>query len=146
MEQSKFSFELTPTTPNSELGFEVWINDQCVFDTDHVAEFMVITGDLPSDDIEAEHSLKLVLKNKQLEHTQLSDTGEIVSDSCLTISRLQFDGIELTFDILQTAQYHHNYNGTSNSTEERFFGIMGCNGTVTLKFTTPVYLWMLENM
>jgi hypothetical protein len=23
---------------------------------------------------------------------------------------------------------------------------MGCNGTVSLKFTAPAYLWLLENM
>jgi hypothetical protein len=23
---------------------------------------------------------------------------------------------------------------------------MGCNGTVSLKFTTPIYMWLLETM
>jgi len=146
MEQSTFSFELTPTNSTAELGFEVWINDQCVVSLDHVSECCTINGDLPDDSAEAEHTLKLILKNKQPGHTQVSDTGEILHDSCLIISQLKFDGIELGFNILQTAVYQHNVNDTSELTDHQFFGTLGCNGTVTLNFSTPIYIWMLENM
>jgi hypothetical protein len=146
MKQPKFSFELTPTNPDAELGFEVWINDQCVFNTEHVQEFCTVTGMLPDDNNDAEHTLKLVLKNKQTEHTQISETGEILNDSCLTISQLKFDDIELNFNLWKTAVYQHNVNGTSELTDHKFFGTMGCNGTVELKFSTPIYLWLLENM
>jgi hypothetical protein len=146
MEQSTFSFELTSTNPDAELGFECWVNDQCVFDTDHVAESTMVHGNLPNNSIETEHCLKLVLKNKQPQHTQVSNTGEILTDSCLTISQLKFDEIALGFDILQNAVYRHNFNNTTQSTEHKFFGTLGCNGIVELKFSTPVYLWLLENM
>jgi hypothetical protein len=146
MKHSKFSFELTPTNPTAELGFEVWISDQCVFDSDCVTSTVTVTGNLPSDDVEAEHTLKLVLKNKLPEHTQLSELGEILQDSCLTVSNLLFDDIELEQIVNNLSVYQHDFNGTQNITTQQFFGTMGCNGTVELKFSTPIYIWMLENM
>lgn len=146
MEQSTFSFDLTPTNPAVKLGFEAWVNDQCVFDSDCVSDTVTVTGNLPSDDVEAEHVLKLVLKNKQPDHTQLSELGEILQDSCLTISNLLFDDIELEQIINNLSVYQHDFNGTQALTTDKFFGTMGCNGTVELKFSTPIYLWLLENM
>jgi hypothetical protein len=146
MEHSKFSFELTPTNPAVELGFEAWINDQCVFDSDCVSNTVTVTGNLPSDNVEAEHVLKLVLKNKKSSHTQVSDTGEILQDSCLTVSNLSFDGIELGQIFNNLSVYQHDFNGSQALTTDKFFGTMGCNGTVELKFSTPLYIWILENM
>jgi hypothetical protein len=146
MEQSKLSFKLNPTNPEAKLGFETWINDHCVFDISHVDQPMLVNVNLPDDDVEAEHVLKLVLKHKQAEHTTISESGEILNDSCLKISGLKFDEIELGFNILQKAVYCHNFNGTSKTIEHKFFDTMGCNGTVELKFTTPIYLWLLEHM
>ena len=146
MEQSKFSFELTPTNPAAELGFEAWINDQCVFNTDHVTESIVVTGILPDDNVETDHTLKIVLKNKLPEHTTISESGEILHDVCLEIAKLTFDDIELGQLVNELTVYKHDFNGTQQLSEHKFFGTMGCNGTVTLKFSTPIYLWMLENM
>lgn len=146
MQQSTFSFDLTPTNPAIKLGFEAWINNQCVFDSACVSSTVTVTGNLPIDSVEADHALKLVLKNKLPEHTQISVTGEILNDACLTVSNLSFDGIELGQLVNKLAVYHHNFNGTQPATKQHFFGTMGCNGTVELKFRTPNYLWLLENM
>lgn len=146
MEQTKFSFELNTTDPVAKLGFEAWINEQCVFDTEHVAESLTITGNLPNNDVEKEHTLKLVLKNKQFEHTKISESGEILHDACLTISQLKFDDIPLGILVDELSVYHHDFNGTQPALQDQFFGAMGCNGTVELKFTTPLYLWLLEKM
>jgi hypothetical protein len=42
--------------------------------------------------------------------------------------------------------YEHDYNGTGTLTQEKFYGQMGCNGTVSLAFCTPIYMWLLEHM
>ena len=146
MDQLKFSFNVVPTNPVVNLGFETWINDQCVFDTDHVFEPITVTGFLPDNSVETEHTLKLVLKNKQSHHTQISESGEILNDACLEISALEFDKIDLGPIINELTVYEHDFNGTKESIKDKFFGIMGCNGTVELKFFTPVYLWLLKNM
>lgn len=146
MENSTFSFRLTPSDPAVELGFEVWVNDQCIFNTEHVAQSCLILGVMPNDDIEAEHVLKLVLKNKQPEHTKISPSGEIVSDAVLEITDVKFDDVELGQIVHNLTVYQHNFNGTQPTTQQKFYGVMGCNGTAELKFTTPIYLWLLENM
>ena len=146
MQQSTFRFKLTPTNPAVALGFECWINDRCVFDTDHVADSVIVSDDLPDDDVETDHTLKIVLKNKLSEHTAISESGEILHDACLNISGLTFNDIELGQLVNQLAVYEHDFNGASDKTSEKFFGTLGCNGTVELKFTTPIYLWLLENM
>jgi hypothetical protein len=87
-----------------------------------------------------------LLKNKQPEHTQLSGLGEILQDSCLIISNLKFDGIELGQIVNDLSVYQHDFNGTQALTTDKFFGTMGCNGTVELKFSTPIYIWLLEHM
>jgi hypothetical protein len=146
MEQSKFSFQLTPTNPTAGLGFEVWLNDQCVFDTDHVAQSLTITGDLPNDSVETEHTLKMVLKHKQAEHTKINDTGDITQDACLEIFNWTFNGVELGPLVSHLTVYEHDFNSNSEKIKDKFFGTMGCNGTVELKFSTPIYLWLLGHM
>lgn len=146
MEQSKFSFEVIPSNPQAQLGFEAWINDQCVFNTDHVDNLVLIEGLIPPDDVEAEHTLRLVLKGKRPEHTQIDNAGNITTDAVIKIVNMTFDEINLEQLVNQSAVYHHDFNGTQTPVTESFFGTLGCNGSAELKFTTPIYLWLLENM
>jgi hypothetical protein len=69
-----------------------------------------------------------------------------VSDATLAISNLAFDEIKLGHMVTKLATYDHDFNGTKAPVQDRFYGEMGCNGTVSLGFTTPIYLWLLENM
>jgi len=62
------------------------------------------------------------------------------------VTEITFDEIDCTQIVHDHAVYRHNLNGTGPEIDDQFFGDMGCNGTVELKFTTPVYLWLLENM
>jgi hypothetical protein len=48
--------------------------------------------------------------------------------------------------LLNKAVYTHDFNGSQPPVDDKFFGDLGCNGTVSLKFTAPTYLWLLENM
>jgi hypothetical protein len=144
MEKTKLTFEVIPTTPDAMLGFEAWLDDQLMFDTDHLDNTQQIV--IPLDDTDGEHELKLVLKNKNSEHTRLNSAGEIESDAVLEIRNLAFDNIVLGNIVAEQAVYIHNFNGTAGQSRDQFFGTMGCNGTVTLKFTTPMYIWLLEHM
>jgi hypothetical protein len=47
---------------------------------------------------------------------------------------------------LDKCVYTHNFNGTRPEITDTFFGIAGCNGTISFSFSTPIYLWLLENM
>lgn len=146
MEYSKFNFVLTPSNPAAKLGFQTWIDDQCIFQIDHVDRIIEISGDLPSDDVAAEHTLKFLLHGKTVRHTQLDQSGAIIQDAVLIISNLSFNSIALGNLTNRLCKYTHNFNGTSDTVIEPFHGTLGCNGTAELKFQTPIYPWFLQNM
>ena len=123
---------------------EIWIDSQKLFDQDHVQEHYRISTDLSDDD--GEHELRLVLKNKLSKHTQVNADNTIISDARISVSHIEFDGIALDQLVPDLTEYQHNFNGTGEPIIDKFYGELGCNGTVTLKFATPIYLWLLEHM
>jgi len=145
METAQISFELSTSDAAVPLAFEAWINDQCIFKTDHVTETVQVSYDLPEED-DAQHSLRLVMSGKTQEHTVVDEQGNITQDTRLCVANVCFDEIELGQVFLDRAVYTHNFNGTGESVDDQFFGEMGCNGTVELKFSSPIYIWLLENM
>jgi hypothetical protein len=138
----KIKCNLGTTNPAAGLAMQVWIDSEKIFDQP-VVETTPIEFDLTED--EANHSLRFVMSNKMSGHTQIDSNGNIVADSRLTVSDLEFDEIPLGQIVIDKAVYTHNFNGTAEETQSTFYGEIGCNGTVELKFTTPVYLWLLEN-
>jgi len=126
------------------LGFEAWIDDSKFYDTDHVTESQTICMTLA--DTDAEHELRLIMKNKTMNHTKLDADGNMVSDARLIVSDVTFDEIKLGHMLTELATYTHDFNGNGSATQDKFYGELGCNGTVSLKFSTPVYLWLLEHM
>ena len=139
------TFNLSTTDAMAELGFEAWIDQRKFLDLDHVKEPQPVTVELDDQD-DAEHELRLVLKNKTAEHTQVDEQGNIITDARLLITDVAFDEIRLGHMFFEQAVYTHDFNGTGKATEDKFYGELGCNGTVSLKFATPMYLWLLEHM
>ena len=139
------TFNLATTDATAELGFEAWIDDRKFLDVDHVKETQPVTVELEDQD-GAEHELRLVLKNKTGAHTQVDEHGNIVTDARLLITDVAFDEIRLGHMFVEQAVYTHDFNGTGKATVDKFYGELGCNGTVSLKFSTPMYLWLLEHM
>ena len=144
MSNVKFSCVIAPSTTDITLGCEIWLDDHCVFDQEHVSEPVPVSYEFSDND--GEHTLSIKLKNKLPEHTQVDEAENILSDALLSVTEISFDEIDWTQIVQELAVYRHNLNGTGPEIEDRFFGDMGCNGTVELKFTTPVYLWLLESM
>ena len=142
---TQITFNLDSSDYNAGLGFDVLLNDNIVFTTEHVTELTTITIDV-NDDVDAEHELKFVLKNKTQDHTKVDEQGNILSDAMLSISNIAFDEVKLGHMFIEQTVYHHDMNGSQDLFEDEFYGSMGCNGYVSLKFATPIYLWLLENM
>lgn len=140
----QISCRIGTTDALAKLGLEIRMDNQVVFDTDHVAESHTFTYSMPDD--EADHCLEFVMKNKTAEHTRVDAEGSIINDACLTVTDVTFDDIELKQIFIDQAVYHHDFNGTQTPVEDKFYGTMGCNGSVKLNFSTPMYLWLLENM
>lgn len=99
-----------------------------------------------NDDDETEHVLVFEMSGKTSDHTKVDASGAITQDVTISIEDVSFDGIKLGHLLCEQAVYEHDFNGAGVSTQDKFYGTMGCNGTVTLKFTTPIYLWLLEHM
>ena len=145
MSTSTFSCDIGTTDPTVPLGIEIWFDDQCFFDQVHVQESHTIKYEFNDDD-DAEHTLRFVLKNKLSTHTIIDSDEKIISDAVLTINNISFEDIACQYLTTKLAEYQHNFNGTGAETQQKFYGSMGCNGTVTLKFSTPIYIWLLENL
>lgn len=141
METIEFSCAIHGHAP---LGMEIWLDDQKVFDQDHTDATHQINHTISDDN--GDHELRFVLKNKLPEHTQVDAEGNIISDFTVSIADIKFDGIDCNYLATALAEYQHDFNGTGPTTTQRFYGEMGCNGTVSLKFSTPIYIWLLENM
>lgn len=137
------TLSFTAQSRGQVLGLRVLVDDVVVTDTMVSQEPLVITHNF--DDGEQEHTLNIELLGKTRHHTRVDADGNIVEDSVLEIRDLSLDGIALGQILYNKAEYHHNFNGTSEPVVEGFYGVMGCNGQVVLKFTSPVYLWLLEN-
>ena len=138
------SFNLNTSDDQAELGFEAWVDDEKFVDIAHVQCQQQIKIDM--SDVDGDHQLRLILKNKKQTHTKIDEQGNILSDATLTISDLAFDEIKLGHMVTKLATYDHNFNDTKELVQDQFYGEMGCNGVVGLRFTTPIYLWLLENM
>ena len=145
MTVSKLRFNIVPSNPEMPVGVEVWIGSQCILDQAQCTESHLVNHDF-DDTVEQQHVVKIVLKNKTAEHTCVDDQGTIVSDSVLEIKNFTIDDIDIDQLVREQAVYCHDFNGTGINTTNPFYNNVGCNGTVTLEFSTPAYLWLLENM
>ena len=141
----KFQCDLNTTDPLVPLVFEILLNDKSVFKLDQVTDSCQVSIDI-DDEEGATQQLKFVMSGKTTEHTKVDDQGNITEDAMLTIGDVLFDDIDINQLLTEQAEYTHDFNGTQTPIKDNFYGNMGCNGTITFKFTTPFYLWLLENM
>ena len=144
MDKVKLVFDIAPTSPTCPFHVEVWLDQSKLLSVDHVTAVVHFEHELDDDD--SEHELKLVLQGKLPEHTKIDEQGNIISDATLQISNVTIDELEVEQLFLEKCVYTHNFNNTQPEIPDTFHGIAGCNGTISFKFTTPIYLWLLEYM
>jgi hypothetical protein len=143
-DQVQLACTISSLDPTAAVGLEIWIDDTQIYNTEHVSESVNFTHEFA--DTDGKHQLRFVMKNKTHDHTKIDEAGNILKDCRICIDKLSFDEIDLQQIFIEQTVYEHNFNGTADTIQDQFFGEMGCNGTLTLEFTTPVYLWLLENM
>lgn len=98
------------------------------------------------DDQDADHCIDIELSGKLPEHTKVNDVGEIQQDLLVEINDICLDDINIDQLVYTLAEYHHDFNGSQSAIVDKFYGKMGCNGRLRLAFSSPVYIWLLENM
>jgi hypothetical protein len=145
LETVQISFDVETSDAECPLGIQIWLNDLLLADHPHVKEKIAFAHDM-SDDDDSKCQLRIVMYGKTADHTQVDDQGNIVKDATLQISAVTIDGIDVNQLFLDRCVYTHDFNGTQPKIEDTFHGMAGCNGTIVFEFTTPIYLWLLENM
>ena len=145
MNSLPIEFDISTTDAAAKLGVEVWLNDVCVYQTDHVTETYHFRHDV-DDAVEMDQRLKIIMTGKTSDHTQLDHDGNIVKDAMLGIHTITMDDINIDYLFYKITTYQHDFNGTGSKLTDKFFGCIGCNGVVTFEFATPSYIWLLEHM
>lgn len=144
MDPINIKLQVVNSSPAIPLHLEILLDDQVLM-SQTIAEPATI--DCPGIELSDDtHQLKFVMTGKTSEHTVLDANGNIVSDAVLEFSAVEFDDINVDALLQKLAQYTHDFNGSGNTVTEPFYHAMGCNGSVSLEFASPIYLWMLEHM
>jgi len=138
------AFDVATSNPDTKLGICIRLDGAVVHENSHVSETYTVQHSMNDDD--GEHLLSIELFGKLPEHTVVNDAGEIITDSVINVSNILFDDIDCSKIVTDYAVYKHDFNGSGSTIEDKFFSDIGCNGIVELKFTTPIYLWLLEHM
>ena len=118
----------------------------------HAVEYFEFDAEI----IEGAHSLDIAFLNKKVQDTRLDTDGNIVEDLLLNIDSIEIDDIDIgnlkwTASVY-TPLYPESYkqhvlsSGQQISNEVKNCVNLGWNGTWSLPFTSPVYIWLLENI
>ena len=143
MDKITIAFDIAPTSRVCPFRVEVWLDHLELLLVDRVTDSVHFKHEL---DNSGEHELRIVLQGKLPEHTKIDEQGNIISDATLQISNVTIDDLDVNTVFQSNSVYTHDFNGTQPEIKDTFHGIAGCNGTISFEFSTPVYLWLLENM
>jgi hypothetical protein len=150
VEQLTFKIGLSGTFYNKRPEYSVSIND---------TEYKVGTVDTDSDEIfyveftadcqeNTTNKLKVRLLNKSSSDT-VTDNGQIINDMLLNIKSIEIDDIDLGTLLWTHSSFKTDKPQKFNEeivTELKNCINLGWNGTYELEFTTPFYIWLLENI
>lgn len=130
----------------TDIMLEVYINDTNIFQTTAQQKIQTIAYDISDEPWTQE--LKLVMSGKNSKHTKVDNEGKIISDIFFTINRLEFEELDMKelFCLGRRSRHRHSFNSTQPEFDDEFYGEIGCNGTVFMPFSTPIYLWLLDNI
>jgi hypothetical protein len=144
MNKVTFSCVVNTNIPVNPITLQILLDDAAMFNKPITAEETV---SFEFDEGDGEHTLRFLISDKNDTHVLRDNNGNVLDSTELSITDIKFDEIDITNIIMVSPlEYRHNYNGNGEETVDKFYDIAGCNGEITLNFTTPIYLWMLENM
>jgi len=152
-----FKIGLSSSSDTKKPEFNISINNKVFVDSklknnkDEIEYF-----EFDAEVEEGECFVCVELKNKKLHDTTLDSDGNIVDDLILNIDSIEVDEIDL--DVLKWThsiyepKYPKHYiikaqsQGTTLEKTLKNCINLGWNGTWKLPFTSPFYVWLLENI
>ena len=130
METVAIQFDFVSHDVESGLSVDVDFNGEHIQTLDRSQTVRLAVDCKPGEQV-----LQFTLKNKTPAHTVLNNNNEIIRDACVGIENFELDHVALEHTFFEQCRYHHDFNGSQNAIVDDFFGTMGCNGTVSLRFT-----------
>ena len=122
-------------------GARVYINNTLIYENlVHDSVEVSWSGELE----EGNHTISIEMYNKHDGDTVTDDEENIINDVVLNINDIEIDEISLD-NLLWTESV---YTPTDLNSPESLTECvnLGWNGTWKLGFSTPIYLWFLENL
>ncbi len=144
METVNLSFDIETSDAGCPISVEILLNGIVLLQNQHVQQKIEFSHDFNDDD--GDHELQIVITGKTTDHTVIDEHGNITKDAVLQISNAVLDEVVLHHLFFDHCVYTHDFNSTQPEIKDIFLGLAGCNGTISFKFSTPIYLWLLENM
>ena len=102
-----------------------------------------------------DHTLTISRSGKVKGQTVVNENGNVLKDQLLKIKRIEIDEVELgslVYSGIYTPEYPEPWASQQREAgtelKESFKNVttMGHNGTWQFKFTSPFYMWLLENL
>ena len=148
MNEEKLSFVVTlsGTFWDRRPQFSIWLDDHQVVNSE-ISSLAQQEFKFERTIAEGNHTLKIRLENKTNNDTRVVN-GEVVQDMLLNIDDIIIDDISLG-NLLWSAEYildhPQQYKGQTITKLDNCVNL-GWNGTYVLKFTSPFYIWLLEQL
>ena len=156
-EKLKFKIELYSTMWDQPPHAEILINDRShykgdILGTDKEPILVEFEQELEEG---KEYKLHINRSGKIRNQTVLDGNGNIIKDQLLHIKSIEIDEIDigaLVYEGVYTPVYPEPWatqqRESGNELQETLKNVtqMGHNGTWSLKFNSPFYMWLLENL
>ena len=156
-EKLKFKLEIYATMWDKPPHAEILMGGKSYFDGD-----ITSTEDKPQS-IEFEHeseegkdhTLTISRSGKTKSDTVINDKGDILKDQLLHIKNIEIDEIDigaLVYEGVYTPEYPEPWATQQRSAGQELpvsfknVNTMGHNGVWQLRFASPFYMWLLENL
>jgi hypothetical protein len=145
IEKLHFKIGLTGTYWDKKPEYSILINDQVIKrDTVTSASGETFFVEFDAEVEEGPASLKIRLENKDCTDTiQNEDKTAILKDMLLNIKSVEIDEIDLASLIFTKTQFVGD--DADRPVLDKCIDL-GWNGTWTLPFDSPFYIWLLENI
>lgn len=130
--------------------FTVWLDDQKFADSiigGRSKEIEYIEFD--AEIVEGAHEFKVRLENKTDRDTETDGHGNILNDMLLNIESIEIDEIDLGSLLWTASEFRADKEKIVNGEDMSLLKncvTLGWNGTYVIKFDSPFYLWLLENL
>lgn len=141
MENIKFAITLGSEYQTVPPKARITVADKIVFEGQVSGSILILEHAKLEN--EGNYQLRIELLDKQPEHTELDEQGNIVKDSVLKIEKIVIEDIEIQNNLsLDQSKFYYEHSGK----QHQLYDSLGVNGTAVVNFSTPFYIWLLETI